>query len=186
MEGKNIICDLGDRLFSEECSALKTPLTQFISSCKQESTVRVQSISVLAVAEYAVKRLFGDIARATELRPNSTVLPVISTVTSRPVAKDLQSYAFHVSLEMAVQKWLAKLFQISKVATRMIAAHAFIIPVAKLVKCQVEKYYLEKIEKPGRHEEFEKGVDEQKKKEEDNFPPVKNLSNRMPSRRWIF
>lgn len=71
-------------------------------------------------------------------------MSVIRTVVSWSVGKAFQSSEIETAEERAVQKCLAEPYVVNGVVNRSIDAPALTVPVAKLVKNDVEKIFLEK------------------------------------------
>lgn len=64
---------------------------------------------------------------------------MIQTEVKRALAKDFESAAFYSAVEQAVQRCVPEPLSVDTVATGMVDAPSFTVPVAKLVKHEVEK-----------------------------------------------
>lgn len=66
--------------------------------------MRKKIVSVPAMAESSVVRLFGDVDRVTDSSPDTKVMFVIKTVVSRAIDSRFQSAAFYSLVEESVNK----------------------------------------------------------------------------------
>lgn len=94
--------------------------------------------------EEAVVRPFGDTGRSTETSPDTKVLFVVQTAPSRAVDEGLKTANFQGVMEQAVHKCVVGPHRVEAVATLVIDASDFIVPLVKFVKQNVEKSSLEK------------------------------------------
>lgn len=71
------------------------------------------------------------------------VIYVIEIVVNRPLAKGLQSAAVYLAVEEGVQKYVSEPPGMDAVATKLVKALSFTIPVNKVVKYEIKKNSLD-------------------------------------------
>lgn len=167
---------IADRPVSEERPASRIRPTHSALLAKLENTVCEQIASIPALLEDAVVRLFGDAGRVTESTPDTKVISVIQTVVSRSLVNLFRSVAFYLALEGAVHKCVSEPPSFDAVATRMIDASAFVVPVAKFIKKEFKRSSLDKAKIEERFNKMAETVMEEKISEEDGI-----LTKRMDS-----
>lgn len=77
-------------------------------------------------------RLFGDTGPATESSPNTVVLSFMHTAIDQSITRAYQYFAFQITVDNVMYKYVAKLHIVDAVATRMIEFLPFIVSVPKL------------------------------------------------------
>lgn len=79
--------DIADRPLSEELPTVRIRLILYISFAYLEITVSEHIVRVLAFVHNEVVRLFENAERATEVSPDTLLLPGIHTLVNRSVTK---------------------------------------------------------------------------------------------------
>lgn len=143
-EGEDTFDALTDRPVSEEGPVSRIRLKHSPSPAQLDNTVREQIASIPALVENAVMRFFGNAGKVTESSPNTKVIPVIKTVVSGALAKDLRSAAACFAVEDAVHKWAQEPPSVDTVAAKLIDALSSTVPVVRFVKKEVEKNVLDR------------------------------------------
>lgn len=103
-------------------------------------------MSTTVVAEDAGAQIFVNARGATESNSDAKVLPVISTVVNRFIAKALQTSSPHTSVDRSVQKYLAMPHAIFNIVKSTINAPALTLFFAKQLEQHVEKRFILKAE----------------------------------------
>lgn len=111
---------------------------------------------------------------------------MIRAVVNKYVAKVFESPAFQIAVKRAFQKRLTEPHVVNDVVTRTIEFPAFTVPVAKFVRNEVEKWFLEKAEIDLHRHVSNNAVLGHKKKMGDKFPLQKMDSVRFSSPRRTY
>lgn len=124
---------------------------------------------VTALVEDAIARIFGGADRATESRPDTKVISVTQTVVNRALAEGFRNAPFCSAVQQAVHKCLAGPQSTDAVPTRMIDAPVPAVPVARFIRTEVEKVFLDSTKMEELFSKLAETVAEKKIKIEDEI-----------------
>lgn len=103
----------------------------------------IDSIPVLV--EEAILRLIGDMDQATESSLDTKVISLIPTAVNRALARGFRSATFYAVVEEVVHECVPKPRMIDAVARKRVNSPFFTVPVAKLVKHEVQNNFFNKV-----------------------------------------
>lgn len=104
----------------------------------------MQIASILALVQDSAVRLLVDAGGATELSPDTNVVPVIRAVVNWSFVKVLLSATFQTAVKGAAQKCRTEPPILNDVADCTIDVSAFTVPAVIIVETEVQKRFIEK------------------------------------------
>lgn len=120
-----------------------TQPTQSRPTLRTDDTICQQTASPEREVEDACLQPFGNAGHAPNSRSDDKVMSAMWTFVNWSVAILFRGFAFQTAFYTAVQKRLFEPHDVSCMVTRTSSAPVLTVPVAKFVKNEVEKLYLQ-------------------------------------------
>lgn len=146
--------------------------------------MRAHFTSIPALVKNAVVQLFPDVGLVTESNPENPDIREIAVVqpfVNRLVANAFRTSAFQTVVKQAVHECLAEPHFANDMGSSTVDLCGFMVPVAKLVKKEVEMCFLEKAEVDRYQNVWSMAIVGQKAKAENGFLPQEMDSARSSS-----